>query len=98
MYLSPIFTAKEVIIPYGIHPFDICLENPELWYYIKITYVITFFISNIIISHFIYVHIVQKFIDFLNKFRQFDFSSIFSKNINHTTTSVLSDSSLDQSF
>lgn len=95
MYLSPIFTAKEVIIPYGIHPFDICLENPELWYYIKITYVITFFISNIIISHFIYVHIVQKFIDFLNKFRQFDFSSIFSKNINHTTTSVLSDSSLD---
>ena len=33
----PIYTSKEIIIPYGLHPFDICLENPDLWNYIKIT-------------------------------------------------------------
>lgn len=57
----PIFTAKEVIITYGIHPFDICSDNPELWKIIKILYVICFLFSNLIISHVIYTRILMKF-------------------------------------
>ena len=38
----PIFTAKEVIITYGIHPFDICSKNPDLWKILKISYLLSF--------------------------------------------------------
>lgn len=58
----PIYVAKEVIIPYAIHPFDICSKNPELWQFIKLTYIFTFIFSNFIISHFIYVRIIAKLI------------------------------------
>ena len=64
----PIYIAKEIIIPYGIHPFDICSENPNLWQIIKFTYIITFIFSNFIISNLIYVRFISKFINF------FDFS------------------------
>ncbi len=46
--------ANEIIITYGIKPFDICKDNPELWKYIKITYIITFIFANIVISNYIY--------------------------------------------
>ena len=52
--LNPIFQAKELIITYGIKPFDICQKNAKLWYYIKIIYCITFIFSNIIFSNFIF--------------------------------------------
>ena len=37
---SPILEASEVIIPYGLHPFDICSKNPDLWYFIKFSFLI----------------------------------------------------------
>ena len=57
---SPIFTSQEIIITYGIHPFDICSTNPQLWKLIKITYIICFIFSNFIFSHFIYSRIIIK--------------------------------------
>lgn len=57
----PILTAKEIIISYGIHPFDICSKNPELWKLIKILYLICFSFSNFIFGHFIYTRILMKF-------------------------------------
>lgn len=57
----PIFTAQEMIISYGIHPFDICSQNPQLWKILKITYTICFIFSSLIISHFIYTRILMKF-------------------------------------
>ena len=58
----PIFTSDEVIITYGIHPFDICSKNPKLWYYIKIIYIFTFIFSNLVFSNFIYKRFISKFI------------------------------------
>ena len=52
--IYPVFIASEVVINYGLKPFDICSQNPELWKGIKFLYVITFVFSNIIISSFIY--------------------------------------------
>ena len=54
----PIYTATEVIIPYGIHPFDICSKNPELWKIIKTTYIFTSSLSLFLIGHFIYSRII----------------------------------------
>ena len=59
---NPIYTATEIIIPYGIHPFDICSKNPQLWNIIKITYIFTSSISFFIFGHFIYTRIILKII------------------------------------
>lgn len=53
--------AKEIIIPYGFHPFDICSKNPDLWQLIKLSYLICFVFSNLSISHFIYNRFLTKF-------------------------------------
>lgn len=63
----PIFTAEEVIISYGIHPFDICSQNPELWRILKILYLICFVLSNFILSHSIYTRTLIKFPFFQSK-------------------------------
>ena len=60
--LNPIYTATEIIIPYGIHPFDICSKNPELWKIIKITYIFTSSISFFLIGHFIYIRLICRII------------------------------------
>ena len=56
----PIYISEEVIITYGIHPFDICTTNPKLWLYIKLIYIFTFIFSNLIISNFIYTRTFNK--------------------------------------
>ena len=66
----PIYTATEIIIPYGIHPFDICYDNPNLWNIIKITYIFTFIFSNLIISNFIYVRVILNLESFFKTFKQ----------------------------
>ncbi len=51
---NPIFNAEEVVIPYGIHIFDICSDNPLLWKYIKISFIITYIFSNFILINTIF--------------------------------------------
>ena len=70
--LKPIFQAKELIITYGLKPFDICESNAKLWQYIKLMYIITFFTSNLICSNFVYNKIpikkkTEKHLDTKNK-------------------------------
>ena len=48
-----------MIITYGLEPFDIQQENPELWQYLKTAYVIIFIFSNFIYSNFIYSNIFK---------------------------------------
>lgn len=58
----PIFTSDEIIITYGLHPFNICLENPLLWKYIKIIFVFTYIFSSFIFSNFIFNQFLSKFL------------------------------------
>lgn len=78
----PIFMAEEVILSYGIHPFDICSKNPELWKMLKILYLICFIFSNFIVSHFIYHRILIKIPFFQTKptIRAHEFSSFSHTN------------------
>ena len=52
---SSIIYANSVIIPYGIHPFDICIKNPDLWRYIKIIFIFTYIFSSFVISNAFYL-------------------------------------------
>lgn len=54
----PLYQSQHVIIDYGIHPFDICIEQPFIWKYCKywfiFTYIFTsFFIANSIFNLFL---------------------------------------------
>ena len=52
--LFPLYSASSVIIPYAIHPFDICKKNLNLWITLKRAYVLVSFISYSIIFNSIY--------------------------------------------
>ena len=67
---SDIFYSDSVIITYGIHPFNICTKNSDLWKYIKITFFITYIFSSFIISNFLYFIIslfLKKLINLITK-------------------------------
>ena len=51
MFFTPLLTSNSVIIPYSIKPFDISKKLPQVWYYMKIFYIIFCFISCLIISN-----------------------------------------------
>ena len=77
---NPIYTATEIIIPYGIHPFDICSRNPQLWDIIKTTYIFTSSISFFILGHFIYTRIILKIVqEFRNIKLKFEKKNDFVK-------------------
>ncbi len=44
-FFKTIFTADSLIFPYAVHPFDIVLEYPDTWEFIKKSYIIMFLIS-----------------------------------------------------
>ena len=54
-FLKPIFITKTVIFPYSLHPFDICSRYPQGWYYIKIAYIVFYFLSGLILSNSLYI-------------------------------------------
>ena len=60
-FFYPIFVAEEIIIPYGLSPFDICQKNLVLWKYIKILFIICYIISNFVLINFIYFRFLNKF-------------------------------------
>jgi len=65
-FFKPIYESTEIIIPYGVHPFDICSKNLELWQFIKTSYIFIFILSNLIISSFLYNRILLKLINYFS--------------------------------
>ena len=60
-FFYSIYTAEELIIPYGLKLFDICSKNPILWKYIKITHIASFAFSIIIITNLFFSKLFKKF-------------------------------------
>lgn len=67
-FLSPLFTATEVIIPYGLHPFDICQKNPDLWQLLKTVYRITFIFSYFLLFYLFYLFVIHHFSSWYHRF------------------------------
>lgn len=55
------FKSNDVIIEYGLKPFNIVSESPKAWFYLKKTFVATFIFSNIIYSNYIYSKLFVKY-------------------------------------
>lgn len=75
----PIFISDEIIITYGVHPFNICLKNPLLWKYIKIVFIFTYVFSNFIFSNFILNQFLVKF--FVKKDKKSSGSKVLESNL-----------------
>lgn len=60
LVFKPIFTATSFVIPYAINPFDICVEAPIAWKYIKLAYCLTCFYTCLLISNSIFSGIFRK--------------------------------------
>ncbi len=56
----PIFISNNIILNYGLHPFNITSESPDLWIFIKKTYILSYILSSLIISNYIYSLICNK--------------------------------------
>ena len=56
----PIFTSKNIIFIYAIHPFNICEKYPIFWKFIKILFIILYIITSIIISNFMFNTLFSK--------------------------------------
>lgn len=60
-FFSSLYTSQEVIISYGLHPFNICTEEPILWKYLKSWFCISYCLSSFVLSHFLF-RLFQKVI------------------------------------
>ena len=60
LVFKDIFCSNNIYIYFALHPFNICEKYPDLWNFIKITYIIFYCFSILIISNFIYSIIFNK--------------------------------------
>lgn len=51
---KPIYEAESVIIPYSLHPYDICTTHPEVWKNIKFYFIIFYIVSSIFSTNSLY--------------------------------------------
>lgn len=75
---SSIYSSNNIIITYGIHPFNICNKNPELWQIIKYIFIFTYIFSSIIISNFIYLAISILISNILKKISSINFPKLIN--------------------
>lgn len=45
IFFKPILAATNLMFPYSLHPFDIISEYPKTWFYIKIFYCFSLFVT-----------------------------------------------------
>lgn len=62
----PIYEAEQIIITYGIYPFDICLEQPIIWKFCKYWFVFTYIFSSFFISNML-LNLFYNILNCLNK-------------------------------
>lgn len=60
LFFKDVFYSNNIFIDFALHPFNICEKYPDLWNFIKISYVISYGICILIISNFVYSFIFNK--------------------------------------
>lgn len=56
----PLYISHSVIIPFAVHPFNICEKYPDIWLKLKIFYVFISSISSLICINLIYSSLFKK--------------------------------------
>ena len=54
MLFLPLYLSNEVYLSYTLFPYNICEKQPQLWLYLKISFIISYLISLLIISNSIF--------------------------------------------
>ncbi len=49
-----IYISDTIIFSFAVHPFNLCTRYPKLWYYMKLIYIPTAFISSLICINIVY--------------------------------------------
>lgn len=57
----PIYLADSIIIPYSLHPYDICIRYPDAWQKTKFYFIIFYLISTFLCANSIYSLLFKKF-------------------------------------
>jgi len=73
---KPIYASNSIIIPYSLHPYDICISNPNLWKGLKFYFIIFYIASSFIFSNSLYSFIFCKKQDSKLK------NNVIHKNVN----------------
>ena len=99
----PLFKSTELIIPYGLHPFDICYNNSILWKYIKISFILSYIISNFIIINTIFSRLFifskkEKSQNLNNNISNSSLSLLIGKDISSNLDVYIPESGLYQNF
>ena len=99
MLFHNIYTANSIIIPFALHPFDICEKYPDIWLKLKLIYIPITFISSLIWANILYSHIFTKKKEKSNNTKPI-LTSDLNLNIVNTnkTTLILPESSLYQNI
>ena len=98
----PIYKAEEIIVSFGLHPSDICYDNPLLWKYLKTSFIFFLLFSNFIIINLLIsrLHIFQ-YSNNLNDPKTTDISSLqllIGENFFNNQKIYLPESGLYQNF
>lgn len=51
---KPIFETTSLIIPYSLHPYDICITYPDVWKNIKFYFIVFYIFASFFSSNFLY--------------------------------------------
>ena len=103
-FFLPIYKAEEIIISIGLRPFDICYDNPILWNYIKISFIIFYILSNYILIN----SIISRFnlfekcnikeISTIDKNNSSELQLLIGKDISSNKNIYIPESGLYQNF
>lgn len=73
LFFKPILSAKSLIFPYSIHPFDIVCNYPKPWFYIKI-----FYCCSLFFTIFLTLNSISMLFNFKKKTKKENFSENYN--------------------
>jgi len=100
----PIYKSEEIIISFGLRPFDICYNNPVLWNYIKISFIFfhifsNYIIINTIISRFnLFKKSIHKDVPLSEKNNNCSLQLLIGKDISSNKNIYIPEAGLYQNF
>lgn len=79
---KPIFEATSVIIPYSLHPYDICATYPNVWKNIKFYFIVFYIVSSFFSSNSLYSLLFANKKDKFKTLKKLNSNTKQSKNNN----------------
>ena len=93
----PIFNSNEIIISYGLHPFNICQKNPDFWNFIKYSFIFLSCCTNFIFGNILFnfinkiilsSHVSKKEFKSCNNIKSNTLNLIIGKSLNNKIISI----------